>query len=97
MQDRVGKLVSVDFNWFLNVYHGSDYFRRWLREKSSPHPWGPNRRCRTTTTIFKIRKPSSPPEAAMSAADSSVDAPLSRSDQALYGAKEHGRNRIECL
>ena len=35
--------------------------------------------------------------AAMSAADSSVDAPLSRSDQALYGAKEHGRNRIECL
>ena len=26
-----------------------------------------------------------------------VDAPLSRSDQALYGAKEHGRNRIECL
>jgi len=35
--------------------------------------------------------------AAMSAADSSVDAPLSRSDQALYGAKERGRNRIEHL
>lgn len=27
--DRVGKITSVDFNWYLNVYHGSDYFRRW--------------------------------------------------------------------
>lgn len=27
--ERVGKIVSVDFNWYLNVYHGSDYFRRW--------------------------------------------------------------------
>jgi predicted dehydrogenase len=26
---RVGKITSVDFNWYLNVYHGSDYFRRW--------------------------------------------------------------------
>jgi predicted dehydrogenase len=28
-QRRVGDLVSVDFNWYLNVYHGADYFRRW--------------------------------------------------------------------
>ncbi|HSN60577.1 MAG TPA: Gfo/Idh/MocA family oxidoreductase [Ferruginibacter sp.] len=27
--NRVGKITSVDFNWYLNVYHGSDYFRRW--------------------------------------------------------------------
>jgi len=27
--NRVGKIVSVDFNWYLNVHHGSDYFRRW--------------------------------------------------------------------
>ncbi|MGB3005050.1 MAG: Gfo/Idh/MocA family oxidoreductase, partial [Chitinophagaceae bacterium] len=27
--ERVGKITSVDFNWYLNVYHGSDYFRRW--------------------------------------------------------------------
>ena len=27
--DRVGKITSVDFNWYLNVHHGSDYFRRW--------------------------------------------------------------------
>lgn len=27
--ERVGKITSVDFNWYLNVFHGSDYFRRW--------------------------------------------------------------------
>ncbi len=27
--NRVGKITSVDFNWYLNVHHGSDYFRRW--------------------------------------------------------------------
>ncbi|MFN8256155.1 MAG: Gfo/Idh/MocA family oxidoreductase [Bacteroidales bacterium] len=32
----IGKLTSVDFHWYLDVYHGADYFRRWhrLREKS---------------------------------------------------------------
>ncbi len=29
VQNRVGKIVSVDFNWYLNVHHGADYFRRW--------------------------------------------------------------------
>ena len=28
-KERVGKVTSVDFNWYLNVYHGADYFRRW--------------------------------------------------------------------
>jgi predicted dehydrogenase len=27
--NRVGKVTSVDFNWYLNVHHGADYFRRW--------------------------------------------------------------------
>ena len=29
------KLTSVDFNWYLNNYHGASYFRRWhgIREK----------------------------------------------------------------
>ena len=28
-KQRVGDIVSVDFNWYLNTYHGADYFRRW--------------------------------------------------------------------
>lgn len=32
---RVGKITSVDFNWYLNVYHGASYFRRWHGEISS--------------------------------------------------------------
>jgi predicted dehydrogenase len=27
--DRIGKITSVDFHWYLNVHHGADYFRRW--------------------------------------------------------------------
>jgi predicted dehydrogenase len=36
MQERIGRLTSVDFNWYLDVNHGADYFRRWhrLREHS---------------------------------------------------------------
>ena len=26
---RVGDIVSVDFSWYLNTYHGASYFRRW--------------------------------------------------------------------
>jgi predicted dehydrogenase len=32
--DRVGRITSVDFHWYLNVYHGADYFRRWHGLKS---------------------------------------------------------------
>ncbi|MCX6225897.1 MAG: Gfo/Idh/MocA family oxidoreductase [Bacteroidia bacterium] len=28
-KERVGKITSVDFHWYLNTYHGADYFRRW--------------------------------------------------------------------
>lgn len=27
----IGKVNSVDFHWYLDVYHGADYFRRWHR------------------------------------------------------------------
>ena len=27
--ERVGTVTSVDFHWYLNVYHGASYFRRW--------------------------------------------------------------------
>jgi predicted dehydrogenase len=29
--DAIGKITSVDFHWYLDVHHGSDYFRRWHR------------------------------------------------------------------
>jgi predicted dehydrogenase len=34
-EKRFGTLVSMDFNWYLNTYHGASYFRRWhgLRDK----------------------------------------------------------------
>jgi predicted dehydrogenase len=28
-EQSIGKLTSVDFNWYLNTYHGASYFRRW--------------------------------------------------------------------
>lgn len=33
---EIGDLISVDLNWYLNTFHGADYFRRWhgLRDKS---------------------------------------------------------------
>lgn len=32
---RVGRVTSVDFHWYLNTYHGASYFRRWhgLKDK----------------------------------------------------------------
>jgi predicted dehydrogenase len=33
--NAIGKLVSVDFNWYLNTYHGASYFRRWHGEMAS--------------------------------------------------------------
>ncbi|HZH73762.1 MAG TPA: Gfo/Idh/MocA family oxidoreductase [Mariniphaga sp.] len=35
VQKPVGDITSVDFHWYLNTYHGADYFRRWhgLTEK----------------------------------------------------------------
>ncbi|MFC2076599.1 Gfo/Idh/MocA family protein [candidate division KSB1 bacterium] len=29
MTGEIGEIESVDYNWFLDVYHGADYFRRW--------------------------------------------------------------------
>jgi len=28
-ENTIGKITSVDFNWYLNIYHGASYFRRW--------------------------------------------------------------------
>ena len=29
LSGRIGRLTSVDFHWYLDVYHGASYFRRW--------------------------------------------------------------------
>lgn len=33
MNDTVGQINSVHFEWLLNTQHGADYFRRWHRDK----------------------------------------------------------------
>jgi len=30
----IGRVTSVDFSWYLDVFHGADYFRRWHRLRS---------------------------------------------------------------
>jgi predicted dehydrogenase len=36
LSGALGRLISVDFHWYLDIQHGADYFRRWhaLRNKS---------------------------------------------------------------
>jgi predicted dehydrogenase len=34
LSGAIGRVISVDFSWYLDVYHGADYFRRWHRLKS---------------------------------------------------------------
>lgn len=33
MEDRIGEVKAVHFEWMLNTSHGADYFRRWHRDK----------------------------------------------------------------
>lgn len=33
--DVIGRVTSVDFHWYLDVYHGADYFRRWHRRRKN--------------------------------------------------------------
>ncbi len=33
MNDTIGEVKSVHFEWMLNTSHGADYFRRWHRDK----------------------------------------------------------------
>ena len=32
-EGRIGRVVSVDLNWYLDTYHGSSYFMRWNRRR----------------------------------------------------------------
>jgi predicted dehydrogenase len=33
MSGAIGEILSVDFHWLLNTFHGADYFRRWHSQK----------------------------------------------------------------
>ncbi len=33
MSGVIGEILSVDFHWMLNTFHGADYFRRWHSQK----------------------------------------------------------------
>lgn len=33
MSGSIGDILSVDFHWMLNTFHGTDYFRRWHSQK----------------------------------------------------------------
>ncbi|UOE95089.1 Gfo/Idh/MocA family oxidoreductase [Alkalihalobacillus sp. LMS39] len=35
MNETIGKIFSVNFEWLLNRQHGADYFRRWHRDKKN--------------------------------------------------------------
>lgn len=35
MSGVIGDILSVDFQWMLDTYHGADYFRRWHRNKEN--------------------------------------------------------------
>lgn len=34
-EGKIGKVLSVHFEWLLNTVHGADYFRRWHRSKDN--------------------------------------------------------------
>jgi predicted dehydrogenase len=34
LSGEIGRVLSVDFSWYLDVIHGADYFRRWHRLRS---------------------------------------------------------------
>ncbi|MFC0210874.1 Gfo/Idh/MocA family protein [Paenibacillus chartarius] len=35
LEGRVGRITSVDLNWYLDTYHGASYFKRWNRRRGS--------------------------------------------------------------
>ncbi|WP_454191271.1 Gfo/Idh/MocA family protein [Paenibacillus sp. Marseille-Q7038] len=33
-EGKVGRVTSIDLNWYIDTYHGSSYFKRWNRERA---------------------------------------------------------------
>jgi predicted dehydrogenase len=34
-EGKVGRITSVDLNWYIDTYHGASYFKRWNRKRSN--------------------------------------------------------------
>lgn len=34
LEGKVGRVTSVDLNWYIDTFHGSSYFRRWNRDRN---------------------------------------------------------------
>ncbi|WP_028548343.1 Gfo/Idh/MocA family protein [Paenibacillus sp. UNC451MF] len=33
LEGKIGKITSIDLNWYLDTYHGASYFKRWNRKR----------------------------------------------------------------
>jgi predicted dehydrogenase len=33
LEGKIGRITSVDLNWYIDTYHGTSYFRRWNRKR----------------------------------------------------------------
>ncbi|KMY48581.1 Gfo/Idh/MocA family protein [Peribacillus loiseleuriae] len=33
LEGKLGRITSIDLNWYMDTYHGSSYFRRWNRKR----------------------------------------------------------------
>jgi predicted dehydrogenase len=33
MEGKIGRVTSVDLNWYIDTFHGASYFRRWNRDR----------------------------------------------------------------
>ena len=33
LEDKIGRITSIDLNWYIDIYHGASYFKRWNRTR----------------------------------------------------------------
>lgn len=33
LEDKLGRITSIDLNWYIDTYHGASYFKRWNRRR----------------------------------------------------------------